>query len=549
MLRTRSITGHLLLYALALALPILLMSGIIGWAYIRQEEKRIDSLAVAQIAAVNSEVENRLEAFRTTLNVLAVDPIAVTGNVDDLRRRLRQIEVPDGAWFVLRDPTGRQLLNTKLPHDAALPTFQAEGDDLIFKEGRTFYANLLWGPVGATWITGIAVPVRSPPSDGEIRYSLSIVLPVTYFQKVFESVPRGWVIALNDRAGKIMARSLAHEQWVGKPMSPTGREITKDVPAGQGGHWRGVYSLEGAEVRGAYYRMQHTGWLIGVSALPEIYQAPQRSILMVGAALLATSLVSAAILASLMGRRITSAIKVLQIKAAAMQDVRVIDFPRTSLDEVNTVAEIMRNTARVLRKRQEQQTTLIQELNHRVKNTLATVQSISRMTLKNSKDLPAFEQAFSDRLFALSTTHNLLTETAWSGVELRELLSTELQPFQVGRQLSLTGPPVSLTSKVAVALGMAIHEMATNATKYGAFIDTGGRVEVEWAISSGKLTLDWREQCNRQIAPPSSHGFGTRLIQQTIVRELQGTVETVYKDNGLHASFTVSLDTDDGIGV
>ena len=236
------------------------------------------------------------------------------------------------------------------------------------------------------------------------------------------------------------------------------------------------------------------------------------------------SLLLALALASLMGQRITKAIKVLQVKAAAMRDMKVIDFPRTSLDEVNTVAEIMRNTAQILRKRQDQQTTLIQELNHRVKNTLATIQAISRMTIKNSHDMAAFEQAFSARLLALSTTHNLLTESAWSGVELRELLTKELEPFRVGPQVSLSGPAVTLTSKVAIALGMAIHEMATNATKHGAFQASGGSVRISWSVSDGVLTLEWLERCGHPIAPPSRQGFGSRLIQQTIVRELQGTL-------------------------
>src|SRR5215213_8735588 len=232
MLRTRSITGHLLLYALALATPILLMSGFIGWAYIRQEEKRIDRLAETQVASVASDIENRLQAFKATLNVLSVSPSVVTGNVDEIRARLKQIDMPEGVWFVLRDPTGRQILNTKLPAGVALPTFAAEGDDIIFQEGKTYYANLLWGPVGQTWITGIAVPVRSPHDAGEIISSLSVVIPVSYFHKVFEQVPRGWVVAINDRAGKILARSLAHDTWVGKPMAQTGWEITKDVPPG-----------------------------------------------------------------------------------------------------------------------------------------------------------------------------------------------------------------------------------------------------------------------------------------------------------------------------
>src|SRR3954451_23125666 len=115
MFQVRSITGHLLLYALAVVLPILVMSGSIGWAYLGQEERRIDGLAETQLAAVNSEIQNRLDAIRATLNVLSVEPSVVAGDLAGTRRLLEQISAPGGVWFTLRDQTGRQLLNTRQP--------------------------------------------------------------------------------------------------------------------------------------------------------------------------------------------------------------------------------------------------------------------------------------------------------------------------------------------------------------------------------------------------------------------------------------------------
>ncbi len=545
MLRPRSITGHLFLYALALTLPVLLVSGFIGWAYVRQEGQRIDSLAERQVQAMASQIDNRLATFRATLNVLSVGSQVTEGGMDDLRLRLGQMNLPSEIWFTVRDRNGQQLLNTATPQEERLPAFVGRGDPVIFTEGRPYTSDLIWAPVTKQWAVTLSVPVRVPAVTGEVQFALSTGVPATYFQKILADVPPGWIVAINDRQGKILARSRGHEEWVSKPMARKAWELTKDVPPGQGGLWQDVYTLEGIKVIGAYYRMESTGWLIGVSALPEVYQAPRWDIIRVGLILLILSLLLALFLASFMGRRITNAIRVLQVKALAMRDMRVIDVPQTSLDEVNTVAEIMRNTAQALRNRQQQQTTLIQELNHRVKNTLTTIQAISRMTLKNSRDLAAFEQAFSARLLALSSTHNLLTESAWSGVELRELLMTELEPFRVSPRLSMRGPAVHLTSKVAVALGMAIHEIGTNATKYGAFQAPGGSVKISWSVRNGILTLNWQEKCDHPILPPSRQGFGSRLINQTIVRELQGSVDMTYNPDGLHATLTVPLSVDD----
>jgi two-component sensor histidine kinase len=418
---------------------------------------------------------------------------------------------------------------------------------VIFNEGRSYTSDLIWAPVTNQWAVTLSVPVRVPAVTGKVRFALTTGVPAAYFRKLLDDVPQGWIAAINDREGKILARSKAHDQSVGKPMARSGWEITKDVPPGQGGLWQDVYTLEGTKVVGAFYRMESTGWLIGVSALPEVYEAPRRNIIAIGLTLLLMALLLALALASLMGQRITKAIAVLQVKAAAMRDMKVIDVPNTSLDEVNTVAQIMRNTAQILRKRQDQQTILIQELNHRVKNTLATIQAISRMTIRSSHDIAAFEEVFSARLLALSGTHNLLTDSAWSGVELRELLTKELEPFRGGSHLLLNGPAVTLTSKVAIALGMAIHEMATNATKHGAFQASGGSVRINWAVLDGSLTLKWQERCGHRIVPPSRQGFGSRLIQQTIVRELQGTVDMIYNNDGLQATFTIHLSVDDSI--
>jgi two-component sensor histidine kinase len=545
MLRPRSITGHLRLYALALTFPILLASSFIGWAYLRQEGNRINSLAERQAHAVALQIDSHLAAFQATLNVFSASPTLLEGDMNDFRSRLQQTDHPSDVWFTVRDENGQQLLNTSTPRGARLPTFLGRGDPVIFTEGRSYTSDLIWAPVTNQWAVTLSVPVRVPAVTGKVRFALTTGVPAAYFRKLLDDVPQGWIAAINDREGKILARSMAHDQWVGKPMARSGWEITKDVPPGQGGLWQDVYTLEGTKVVGAYYRMASTGWLIGVSALPEVYQAPRRNITGVGLTLLFMALLLSLALASFMGQRITKAIAVLQVKAAAMRDMKVIDVPNTSLDEVNKVAAIMRNTAQILRKRQDQQTILIQELNHRVKNTLATIQAISRMTIRNSHDMAAFEQAFSARLLALSSTHNLLTESAWSGVELSELLAKELEPFRVGPHLLLSGPAVALTSKVAIALGMSIHEMATNAVKHGAFQAGGGSVRISWFMSEGNLTLEWHERCGHPIVPPSRQGFGSRLIQQTIVRELQGTVDMIYNKNGLHATFTIPLTSAD----
>jgi hypothetical protein len=190
MLRISSITGHLFLYALALVLPILLMSGLIAAAYLDQEESRIESLAERQARQTASDIDNKLEAYRATLNVLAVSPNVLGGEIEEVRNRLAQIQVEGGVWFVMRDGEGRQLLNTRIPPGQTLPAFKAEGDPEVFS-GRTHYANLTWGPVAGTWVTGIEIPVRVPPATGRIERSIAVIIPVSYLQQLVANAPKG----------------------------------------------------------------------------------------------------------------------------------------------------------------------------------------------------------------------------------------------------------------------------------------------------------------------------------------------------------------------
>jgi two-component sensor histidine kinase len=547
MLRDRSITGQLFLFALAFGAPLLLLSGIIGWNYVRQEDRRLEDLAITQANTIVAQLENLLATYMASLKVLAVQPAVTSGNLEEVRAGLDRIGFEEGLWFTLRDRKGRQLVNTLAAPGEGLPVFSGKGDSVIFGKGKPYISNLIWAPVAQTWAVTLNAPVRVPAVTGDVRYAITVAVPATYFAGVLaRTIPNGWVAAINDREGNIVARSLNHAEVVGKPMARQGWELTKDVPPGGSGLWNDIQNLEGTTVRGAYRRMDSTGWLIGVTALPEIYGAPRRNTHSVGAALAALALLLGTALATLMGRRITRAMMALQNKARAMRDMRTIDLPHTPLREVNAVAAIMRETTQVLRKREEQQTTLVQELNHRVKNTLATIQSISRLTLKNTPDPRSFDEAFSGRLMALSQTHNLLTETAWAGVELHELLATELKPFLTNPRVSLEGPTVNLSSKVAVALGMAVHELATNATKYGALNDRDGSIRVRWSVGNG-LTLDWRETCGRPLIPPppSKEGFGTRLIRQTIVRELHGSVEQRFEEKGLHVVITIPTTVED----
>lgn len=187
-------------------------------------------------------------------------------------------------------------------------------------------------------------------------------------------------------------------------------------------------------------------------------------------------------------------------------------------------------TDRVLAERQQK--LLVDELNHRVKNTLSTVQAIAQQTLRSTPTPAAFRDAFESRLMALSATHDLLTAAGWRAADLCDVLLVELRPFSADRY-SIEGPDVDLSPAETVALGLVFHELATNAAKYGALAMPEGRVEVRWTWADGRVDLVWTETGGPPVAPPTRRGFGSRLIEKSLEGQLGGQARLEFAPAGL----------------
>jgi two-component sensor histidine kinase len=188
---------------------------------------------------------------------------------------------------------------------------------------------------------------------------------------------------------------------------------------------------------------------------------------------------------------------------------------------------------------EEHQRLLINELNHRVKNTLATVQSIAAQTRRTATDPRASYEAFIDRLIALSRAHDVLTARHWEGADLRDIVDGAIRPFDAGAaRFKISGPSAWLEPQAALALAMALHELATNAAKYGALSVSEGRVSLSWSVAADgedglAIDLTWRESKGPKVTAPTHKGFGSRLLERGLAAELNGAVEVDYQPGGL----------------
>jgi PAS domain S-box-containing protein len=204
------------------------------------------------------------------------------------------------------------------------------------------------------------------------------------------------------------------------------------------------------------------------------------------------------------------------------------------------------------KKAEATQRLLVDELNHRVKNTLATVQALAYQSFRQSLPPEVARERFEARLMSLSRTHNLLNEKNWTGAALKDVVALELEPFigEHRKRLVTSGPDVDLPARMAVVVGMIFHELATNAAKYGALSIPFGRIAVNWRVALEEdqrvLQVEWIEQGGPPVEQLEHRGFGSRLIKQAATQQLNGRADLRFPKEGVTCRLDLPLD--DGFG-
>ena len=376
-------------------------------------------------------------------------------------------------------------------------------------------------------------------------------------------LPPDATLTVADRQGTILVRLPEHEAWAGKPLPPAFRKALTD-------HRGKVADLTGlrgnpritAVAGGAPGDLDGMTVSVGLSpatAFADIDAATRRGMVLIG--LGAVLAVAAALLA---GRAFIRRPVRRLLGAAGAWRAGELDT-RTGLsgrDEFGQLGEAFDAMAASLQRHQgelreevarsrvlqERQTMMLHELNHRVRNTLTTVQSLARQARRDEDRGERLEA----RILSLSKTHDLLSRDDWEGASLRTVLENELSPFRddQAHRFSLEGTDIDLPPRYVLALGMTVHELTTNAAKYGALSNDTGRVEIAWNVVVGesgarRLALEWRESGGPPVRGTGKRGFGTRLITGGVSRELGGTVNLEFAPGGLRCGLDVPLDGPD----
>lgn len=553
------LTRRILLLVILAFAPALAIQGYNEYALRAARETFVRAEAVRGARAVAVDLEQFAQGVRQVLSILAVEP-AIRGLDPAACTEALKTSVallPGTAMLGLIDASGDLVCNsTGLPAHARSFT-----DRKYFKQvmrtGTFAVGGYVSGRISGSPTVQLAFPITGPSG------ATTAVL--------FDSVDLGWLadriarlglqqdatITIADEDDVILVRIPDHAAWVGHPLSPE-RKAMHAVSTGE--------AVDGLDQNGRariFSIAKLTGPLSGLSvavgqdravAFADVNAATWRGVI-----LILTGAILAVISTLLIGRElIRRPVERLLASAAALQGgdlgARTGVSDRSEFGKLgqafDAMAAALQQNERSLRSEiarshalQERQTTMLHELNHRVKNTLATVQSLARQSRGGEAQTAQLEA----RILALSKTHDLLTREDWTGAPLREVLENELSPYRRSADhIILDGPDVALPPRYVLALGMTVHELTTNAAKYGALSTTTGEIRVTWWLvrrenDAEQLCLEWHERYGPRVEVPTRRGFGTRLIAGGIQRELCGEVRLDFDPDGLRCRLSVPL--------
>lgn len=518
----------LALSIITLAVPLLALLGMEAARLTSSERARLSGEAGLSAERIAADLDQTLNGYIAILESLATTPALGEDDFATVYRQAQAALSSRGLFAFLRDPAGQQLFNTRVPFGSELP--RSTGfDDQVLSEKRPFVSDVVVGDVAKRAVMAVSVPVMR---EGKLRYVMSLSIEPSLMKELLErqKLPAEWRATIADRNGLVIARTSLHERFVGKPLIDAAKTDKLERPE-QG------TDLEGRSVKWGTAPSRVAGWTVYVSVPSALVDAAARSALLsyvlIVAAFTCVGIAGAVGLA----RVITKPLDMAESAAKALGEGRPVKFEPTVVAEANAIGEALVEAAELREQAEQQILLLMREVNHRSKNMLAVVQAIARQM--STKDPKQFVRQFSDRIVGLAASQDLLIESNWQGVRVADLVRSQLALFRelIGTRIEISGPPIRLQPPAAQAIGMALHELATNASKYGALSDENGKVSVSWSMrgrgDEREFVLAWNESEGPAVVQPERRGFGYTIMVAMVEKSLDAKVTVDYAPAGL----------------
>ncbi|WP_063683426.1 sensor histidine kinase [Bradyrhizobium stylosanthis] len=530
-LLTWPVSAYLLLLAITTAVPVTACAAFLAYHFVAESSQLTKAEYEDRLRLMRNAADLRIANIIDDLQVLALSPSLAQGRFAEFREHAVQaVKLIGGVAIVLYAPDGQQIANTRLELDAPLPKrTEFDVERRAIETGRPQVSGLQRAVVDGQPIVTIAVPVRI---GGEIRYALNIGLSTRYLSSMMdEYVSAGMVGSIIDANGLLLARRplLDGDDLVGQPTIPAVMAQLGKPSA----WWIEAVSRTGVPTYTSLLRSNQSSWSINLAVPRDVIDGPLHRTVEWIVALTAFTLVLGLALARLISRRFLAEFSDLERYVAGLRS-GAAEPKLGAISEVNRMKKVLYHVGSELAGALKQQKALLDEINHRVKNTLGTVQSIARLSRASSSDLNEYAAAFEGRLLALSQAYNLLTENNWVGVSLESIVRQTLAPYAGPERLDIDGPDLLLPPKVTLAISAALQELSTNAAKYGAFSVPSGKLQISWTVDeTGLVRLSWTERDGPLVHKPTRRGFGTKMITGMFAGETGWSVNLDFNPGGL----------------
>lgn len=533
----KPISLYLLLLIAVTIVPAIGVSVVLLQRNNEAQNEVVTTLAEAMAGSIVEAIDRELSGMATTLRVLSTTPSLSDSKLEDFYERSRLALAGTGTYFLLLDENLNQLLNTRVPFGTPLgPTSDPESARAALQNPGKTVSGVFFGQTSQNWVFNVLLPYvpDSGPSRLMVMTRNASSLADTLSQQILRG---GWNASLVDQNGLVIASSSED--------SKIGEKFFLDI--GGAGRYRGARPAEDAK-GDAYIAIVdesiYSGWKAVVWASIDTVEEPMRRslrMLIIGGILVITI---GTLAAWLLGRQIAGPVRRLARDArrlGAGEAVQAIEYP---IAEVATVSTALSEAAIDRQKAENEIRLLMREVAHRSKNQLTVVASMAKQTARNARSFAAFHDTFQKRLYGLARSTDLLIAGGAAGVELRELLSAQITPFQPEdpERMTMEGPRFRLGNQPAQTIGLAIHELATNASKYGAFASDTGSLELSWKVEDDMLKLVWRERVPRLRRRTGRRGFGTEIIERMVGGTLDADISRVYHRDGLECIFKIPVE-------
>lgn len=537
-----SIGFFLIAMVCAVALPMMAFVALLLAQLQINERSALESRTEREAQSLATGINRTLQEMSTTLKLLVTSPELDHGDLEAFHNRAQAALRAGSLYVILVDETGQQLLNTRVPYGSDLGrTSNLASLQSALESGRIDVSDVFLGLTSGRWVFNVTLPLPEELSDKGAALILTKNADELSELMSSDGLPEDWSAAILDSGGFVVATtgapSISRENPFDDTLLPKFTRVSGVV-----------YDVLGAsDNMVGYTRLLGWDWTAIVWGPVATAQASilttWQILIFGGTSLLAIALAAAIFLA----RQLRLSIQGIADMAEHVGRGEVVAPQTTRIRELDRVAEALSVASFDRSQAEDQIHLMLREMAHRTKNLLAVLQAMINQSARNAATVEDLESAISQRIAALGKSTDLLAAKEMAGVSIRRVIDSHLSTFiGSGDHLELSGEDFQLRAESVQNLGLVLHELSTNAVKYGALSRPEGRIRISWEVhdkdsATPRLVLTWRERGGPPAAPPKRKGFGSQIMERHAAWTFNGKVDIDYGADGLTWSLDAPL--------